>query len=64
MRVSAWQVAIIIVVIVLIFGAPRLPDLARSLGKSLRILRDETRSLTNDGDESASPKGAGKDTKA
>jgi len=32
---------IVIVVLVLLFGAKRLPDLARSLGRSARILKAE-----------------------
>ncbi len=48
MRVSVWQVAIIAFVVILIFGAPKLPELARSLGKSVRILKEEAKALTDD----------------
>ena len=37
-----WHVAILVVVLVLLFGAKRLPDAARSLGRSMRILKAET----------------------
>lgn len=33
---------LLVLVIVLLFGAKRLPELARGVGRSLRILRDET----------------------
>ena len=33
------------VVLILLFGAKRLPDAARSLGRSLRIIKAETRGL-------------------
>lgn len=51
-RVSTWQIIVILVIILLLFGAPKLPELARSVGKSLRILKDETKSLASDGDDS------------
>jgi sec-independent protein translocase protein TatA len=33
---------------VLLFGAKRLPDAARSLGRSMRILKAETKGLAED----------------
>ncbi|WP_062520464.1 twin-arginine translocase TatA/TatE family subunit [Demequina silvatica] len=42
------EILIILVIVLLLFGAPKLPQLARSLGQSLRILKDETSSLTDD----------------
>jgi sec-independent protein translocase protein TatA len=42
------EIIIILVIVVLLFGAPKLPELARSIGKSMRILKDETKSLAND----------------
>ncbi|MET0493644.1 MAG: Sec-independent protein translocase subunit TatA [Actinoplanes sp.] len=36
------------VVLVLLFGAKRLPDAARSLGRSLRIIKAETKGLIDD----------------
>jgi sec-independent protein translocase protein TatA len=43
---------IILVVVVLLFGAPKLPGLARSLGQSMRIFRSEVKTMK---DENASP---------
>lgn len=40
---------IVIVVFALLFGAKKLPDLARSLGKSLRIFKSEVKELQNEG---------------
>lgn len=42
---SPWHWAILLVVVVLLFGAKKLPDAARSLGKSLRIFKAEVREL-------------------
>ena len=43
-----WHVAVLVVVLVLLFGAKRLPDAARSLGRSMRILKAETKGLAED----------------
>ncbi|MEV4631114.1 Sec-independent protein translocase subunit TatA [Micromonospora sp. NPDC049523] len=43
-----WHIAVLVVVLILLFGAKRLPDAARSLGRSLRIIKAETKSLTDD----------------
>ncbi|GAA4552289.1 Sec-independent protein translocase subunit TatA [Pseudonocardia xishanensis] len=42
-ELSAWHWIVVIAVFVLLFGARRLPDAARSLGRSTRILRAELR---------------------
>lgn len=45
---SPWHWAILLVVVTVLFGAKRLPDAARSLGKSLRIFKSEVRELQNE----------------
>lgn len=52
--IGAWQLVIIAVLVVIVFGSKKLPDTARALGKSLRILKSETSALRKDG-ESAEP---------
>ncbi|MFC1417970.1 Sec-independent protein translocase subunit TatA [Streptacidiphilus cavernicola] len=42
------EILIIAVVVLLLFGAKRLPDSARALGKSLRILKSETQAMRTD----------------
>ena len=42
-ELSPWHWAIVIIVLVVLFGARRLPDAARSLGRSARILKTELR---------------------
>ena len=44
LRGSEWLILVLIVV--LLFGARRLPDAARGLGRSLRIFKAETKGLT------------------
>jgi sec-independent protein translocase protein TatA len=42
-NLSGWTGLIVLVVILLLFGAPKLPALARSLGQSLKIFKNEVR---------------------
>jgi sec-independent protein translocase protein TatA len=42
---TPWHLLIVAVVFVALFGAKRLPDAARSLGKSARILKTEMATL-------------------
>ena len=44
-----WHLLVVAVVVILVFGSKRLPDTARSLGKSLRILKSETRAMKDGG---------------
>jgi sec-independent protein translocase protein TatA len=39
---SGWHVVILVALVLLLFGATKLPALAKSLGESIRILRKET----------------------
>jgi len=48
MSVGPYQVLIIVAVLVLLFGATKLPKLARSLGESARIFKAETKGLRED----------------
>ncbi|MCX4682883.1 Sec-independent protein translocase subunit TatA [Kitasatospora purpeofusca] len=43
-----WHLIVVLAVIVLLFGSKKLPEAARGLGKSLRILKAETRALHED----------------
>jgi sec-independent protein translocase protein TatA len=46
---SPWHWAILAVVVILLFGAKKLPDAARSLGKSMRIFKSEMREMQTEG---------------
>ncbi|MFI1109365.1 MULTISPECIES: Sec-independent protein translocase subunit TatA [Streptomyces] len=48
-KLGAPEIILILVVIILLFGAKKLPDMARSLGKSARILKSEAKAMKNDG---------------
>jgi sec-independent protein translocase protein TatA len=50
---SPWKIMIVAIVIIVLFGSRKLPDAARSLGKSMRILKTEVSSMHDD--EPAAP---------
>lgn len=53
MRLEGWHIVIIIVIAILLFGAPKLPGLARSVGQSLRIFKSEVRQMKDENPSAA-----------
>jgi sec-independent protein translocase protein TatA len=51
-----WHIFVLIGVLVLLFGAKKLPDAARSLGRSMRILKAETKGMAGDSKDSVAEK--------
>jgi sec-independent protein translocase protein TatA len=51
---SPWKILIVAVVLIVLFGSAKLPVAARSLGKSMRILKTEVKGLHEDEAESGS----------
>jgi sec-independent protein translocase protein TatA len=47
------ELIIIAVVIILLFGAKKMPDMARSLGRSMRIIKAETKGMKQDDQDAA-----------
>ncbi|NQW71890.1 MAG: Sec-independent protein translocase subunit TatA [Actinobacteria bacterium] len=47
-NMKGWEWLIIVALILLLFGAKRLPDAARGLGRSMRIFKAETKGLAGD----------------
>ena len=52
-NLTGWHFLIILVVVLLLFGAPKLPGLARSLGQSMKIFKSE---ITPERTEDHTPK--------
>ena len=48
---SPWKILIVAVVLIVLFGSKKLPDAARSLGKSMRILKTEVHDMREGDDE-------------
>jgi sec-independent protein translocase protein TatA len=49
---------VILAIVVLVFGAAKLPELARGTGQALRIFKTETKGLRDDDDTPTTPTGA------
>lgn len=45
---GGWELVLIVLVILLLFGAKKLPELARGTGRALRIFKSETKGLVDD----------------
>jgi len=49
-RIGFPELIVILVIIIMIFGANRLPDIGRGIGKGIRNFKDATRDGINDRD--------------
>ena len=45
---NPWAIVLLIVLVILLFGANKLPGLARNMGKSMRIFKSEVEELRGD----------------
>ncbi len=56
-NLTGWHFLIILVIILLLFGAPKLPGLARSLGQSMKIFKTEIKPEAKPADEAGTTDG-------
>ncbi len=54
--IGIWEMLILLLVLLLVFGPKRLPEMGRHLGKGMREFKDSVTGMV-DGDETASPAG-------
>ena len=55
--IQPWHVIVLLVVLFLLFGAKKMPDMARSVGQSLRIFKSEMRQSAKEVQEAAEEAG-------
>jgi TatA/E family protein of Tat protein translocase len=48
MNLGPREIVILLIVVLVLFGAKRLPDSARSLGRSMRIFKSEMKEMKSD----------------
>jgi sec-independent protein translocase protein TatA len=48
---EGWHVIVLLIVVLLLFGYKRLPDAARSLGRSMRIFKSEVETMRDGGED-------------
>jgi sec-independent protein translocase protein TatA len=58
--IEPWHIVILILVLVVLFGGKKMPDAARSLGRSMRIFKSEIEEMKKDG--TTKPSAASGDT--
>ena len=51
MNLGPREIVILLIVVLVLFGAKRLPDSARSLGRSMRIFKSEMKEMKKDGED-------------
>jgi sec-independent protein translocase protein TatA len=54
-NLGGWEFVILIGILVLLFGAKRLPDMARSIGQSARVFKGEMKGMKGDDAKSETP---------
>ena len=57
-NLSPAHIMIVVVVLVVLFGWKRLPDMARSLGRSARVFKSEVEEMKKDGKGSSAASGS------
>ena len=55
MRLEPWHVIVLLLVVVVLFGYKRLPDAARSMGRSMRIFKSEVDSMRHEDTKPSAP---------
>lgn len=48
MRPQVWHIVVLVVALILLFGWKRLPDMARSVGQSMRVFKTEVDEMGRD----------------
>ena len=48
---QGWHIIVIVLVVLVLWGAPKLPGFAKSLGQSMRIFRKEMKQLGDEREE-------------
>lgn len=54
-NLGGWELVVLLGVLLLVFGAKKLPDMARSIGQSARVFKGEMKGLKDDGKVSDAP---------
>jgi len=53
MSLGPWEIVLVVLVIIILFGGKKIPELARGLGKGLREFRKTTKDLKDEANSAA-----------
>jgi sec-independent protein translocase protein TatA len=56
-----WHLLIVAIVVIVLFGSKKLPDTARALGRSMRILKSEAKAMKEEGKQEGKREGEGEE---
>ncbi len=54
-KMSAWQIILLVVIVLVVFGSARLPQVAESIGKSLKVFKREVKELREEDEPTGHP---------
>jgi sec-independent protein translocase protein TatA len=54
-NLTGWHMIVILAIVLLLFGAAKLPALSKSVGQSMKIFKGELKSLDKDAPAAAEP---------
>ena len=50
MRFQVWHMIVLLVLVLVVFGSGRLPDIAKSVGQSMKVFKKEIKELRDEDD--------------
>jgi len=54
---GGWELIVIILFVIIFFGAKKIPEIARGMGKGIREFKDATKEIKNEIDEAGTETG-------
>lgn len=48
MRFQVWHMIVLLVLVLIVFGSSKLPDIAKSVGQSMKVFKKEIKELRDD----------------
>lgn len=54
---GGWELIVIILFVIIFFGAKKIPEIARGMGKGIREFKDATKEIKNEIDEAGADSG-------
>ena len=51
MRFQVWHMIVLLVLVLVVFGSSRLPDIAKSVGQSMKVFKKEIKELRDEDDD-------------
>ena len=52
-RIGIWQIVLIVLVVLLLFGGKKIPELMKGIGKGVRSIKDGINGIEGDSDKAA-----------